>query len=56
MKTEILTKDGLNIYDELIKNYILNNKGLTEEEIQNMIETTSTGIKLSESATYEPLE
>ena len=22
MKTEVLTKDGLNIYDELIKNYI----------------------------------
>ena len=52
MKTEVLDKNGLIIYDEEIKKYIKKQGiGITEEQVQGMIE-----VKLSDDNTYEPLD
>lgn len=52
MKTEVLDKNGLIIYDEEIKKYIQKQEiDITKEQIQGMIE-----VKLSDDNTYEPLD
>ena len=52
MKTEVLDKSGLTIYDQEIKKYIQNQEtGLTEEQVQAMIK-----VQISEDNTYEPLD
>ena len=52
MKTEVLDKNGLIIYDEEIKKYIQNQGlGLTEEQVQALIK-----VQISEDNTYEPLD
>ena len=52
MKTEVLDKNGLIIYDEEIKKYIQKQEiGITEEQVQGMIE-----VKLSDDNTYEPVD
>ena len=52
MKTEVLDKNGLIIYDEEIYKHIQKQGiGITEEQIQGMIE-----VKLSDDNTYEPLD
>ena len=52
MKTEVLDKNGLIIYDEEIKKYIQKQEiDIIEEQVQGMIE-----VKLSDDNTYEPLD
>ncbi len=53
----LISSTELSIYDEEIKNYIKEQGGgLTAEEIQNMINASDNGIKVSTDNTYEPLD
>lgn len=57
MAEKVLTIEGLEFYNGQIKNYIKSQSGgLTAEEIQNMIDASDDGIKVSEDNTYEPLD
>lgn len=57
MSDKVITLDNLMSNNEEIKKYIKNQgTGLTTEDVQDMINESNNGIKISVDSTYEPLE
>ena len=57
MSDKVITLDNLISNNEEIKKYIKNQgTGLTTEDVQDIINESNNGIKISVDSTYEPLE
>ena len=56
---KLISSDELLIYNDELKKYIESKElftGLTEDDVQTMIDASDNSIKISEDNNYEPLE